>query len=270
MPVGTVEQGQLARQELATKNQKIISTLPEELRIAGDPIKIFNVSNQKWEVSMGGLGTWTIHACEKGQAHSEPLEVPFIMNEGIMVDMEHIEFRAMAGMRFAESIIGIGQHRHPTEDLRRWGIFVAAGSVPTEEELAKARSQYRERQLELVSQGDGFYGDGPAEYKNITKAMREAIDWLVAEGVEVEERPWHKMIKAGQIECPGCFQKVDPRTIAHIGPNGCGWVLNEEEVIKRKMRGYEHLWLERTVTHHSTEPESSEEGGNKASGKRKQ
>lgn len=247
MPIGTVEQAKQARQELASKNTKVVYQLPDELRLAGEPIHIFNVSRDKWTICMGGMGTWTIQACEKGQKYSEPLEIPFIMNEGIPVDMDHIEFRSMAGRSFALSIIGIGQHRHPSEDLRKQGIFVAKGAVPTEEELAEANANLRARHLDMVEQADGFYGDGPGEYKNITKRHRESLDWLIAEGIDEEDRPWHKPLKAMN-ECPICFQKVHPSAIIHSGPGACGQVINEEEVIRRKLRGYEYLWEKRTVT----------------------
>lgn len=255
MGLGTIEQAQQARQELAQKNSKIIHQLPPELLVAGKPIRIFNVTPQKWEVSQGGLGTWTIPACEPGQKYSEPKEVPFIMNEGIPVDMDHIEFRAMAGGAFANSILGIGPFRHPTEDLRRHGIFIAAGDVPTEAELAEANRHFQERDLDLVRQADGFYGDGPGEYKNITKQHRDALDRCVERGMDIEERPWHKPLKS-MAECPVCFAKVDPRAIVHIGPNGCGGVINEPAVIKAKLRGYEHLWK----SEKAEKPEKAEKG----------
>lgn len=266
MAIGTVEQAKQARQELAQKNTKVVYQLPDELRLAGDPIRIFNVSRDKWTICMGGMGTWTIHACEKGQKYSEPLEIPFIMNEGIPVDMDHIEFRAMAGRSFALSIIGIGQHRHPSEDLRKQGIFVAKGSVPTEEELAEANAFLRARHLDMVEQADGFYGDGPGEYKNITKRHRESLDWLIAEGIDVEERPWHKPLKA-MSECPVCFQKVHPSAIIHAGPGACGAVLNEEEVARRRMKGYEYLWEVRTVARQSADDDA--DTGTATEGKKK-
>lgn len=207
MGIGTIEQAKQAATELAQKNAKIIYNLPPELMVAGKPIKIFNVSNQKFEVSQGGLGTWTIPACESGQRVSPALEIPFIMHEGIPTDMEHIEFRMMAGSAFAESVIGIGKHRHPTEDLRRWGVFIAKGEEPTAKEIDAARAHLRERNMELVKQADGYYGDGPGEYKNITRQHRDALDWLTADGVDVEDRPWHKPLTS-KMECPACHAKI--------------------------------------------------------------
>jgi len=239
--LGTVEQAKQAARELAEKNSKNVFKLPPELLVAGKPIKIYNVSNQKWEISTGGTGQFLIKACLPGQQFSEPLEIPFVLYEGLMIDMEHIEFRPMLGATFAQSVVGFGPHRHPTEDLRKFGVFIAAGDEPTAEEIAEARRNLRERMMELKLQGDGFYGDGPGEYKNITKQHRDAVDWLIAEGVDLGEVPWHKTLKT-MAECPVCFNPVDPRAIAHIGPTGCGGVINEAAVIKARLRGYEHLW----------------------------
>jgi hypothetical protein len=205
--IGTIEQAQQAAAELAAKNHKVIYQLPPELQIAGKPIRIFNVSSQKYEVCQGGMGTWTIPACEPGQKFSKALEIPFIISEGIPTDMEHIEFRQMAGSAFAESVIGVGKHRHQTEDLRRWGVFIAKGDEPTAEEIEGARKHLRARYLELVTQADGYYGDGPGEYKNITRQHREALDWLTADGMDVEDRPWHKPLTS-KMECPACKGKI--------------------------------------------------------------
>lgn len=212
MGIGTVEQAKQAAAELAQKNNRIVYTLPPELMVAGKPILIFNVSQQKFEVSQGGMGTWTIPACEAGEEYSEPLPIPFILNEGIPTDMEHIEFRCMAGSKFAESVIGIGPHRHPTEDLRRWGVFIAAGEKPTAKEVEAAKNALRDRYLEMVKQADGYYGDGPGEYKNITRQHRDALDWLTANGIDVEDRPWHKPLTS-KMECPSCHGKIPHQSV---------------------------------------------------------
>lgn len=227
MGIGTIEQAKQAVTELSQKNNKIIYNLPPELMIAGKPIRIFNVSPQKFEVSQGGMGTWTIPACPPGAEYSEPLEIPFIMNEGIPTDMEHIEFRVTAGSAFAQSVIGVGPHRHPTEDLRRWGAFVAAGDVPTKAEVQAARNQLRARYEDMIKQADGFYGDGPGEYKNITRQHRDALDWLVADGVDVEDRPWHKPLTS-KMECPACHGKI-PHGSVKCNIAGCGAVLDWEK-----------------------------------------
>lgn len=241
MGIGTIEQAKQAAAELATKNAKIIHHLPPELMIAGKPIMIYNVTPQKHEIGQGGMGTWIIPACEPGQKYSAPLPIPFIMSEGIPTDMDHIEFRQMAGSEFAKSIIGIGKHRHQTEDLRRWGVFIAAGDKPTAEELEEANKHFTARDLELIAQADGYYGDGPNMYNNITKQHREALDRCTARGLDMDEKLWHKTMR-DVTDCPVCFQKVNKRAMAHIGPNGCGAVIDEAAVIKAKLRGYEHLW----------------------------
>lgn len=224
MSIGTIEQAQQAVAELSAKNHKVIYQLPPELMIAGKPIKIFNVSSQVYKVCQGGMGDWTIPACEPGQKVSEALEIPFIMSEGIPTDMDHIEFRQMAGSAFAQSVLGFGKHRHQTEDLRRWGVFIAAGDKPTEKEITDARKQLSARMYELLTQADGFYGDGPGEYKNITRQHREAFDWLVADGQDVEDRPWHKPLSL-KAECPACHGKIPPNSVK-CNIASCGAILD--------------------------------------------
>src|SRR5690348_3350958 len=106
MPIGTVEQAKQAAAELREKKPKNIFKLPPELLVAGKPIKIYNVASQKWEISTGGAGQFLIKACLPGQPYSEPLEIPFVIYEGLMIDMEHIEFRPMLGATFAQSVVG--------------------------------------------------------------------------------------------------------------------------------------------------------------------
>lgn len=227
MGIGTADQARQAVAELAAKQAKIIYQLPPELQIAGKPIRIFNVSAQKYEVSQGGMGTWTIPACEPGENHSKPLEIPFIMSEGIPTDMEHIEFRQTAGSAFAESVIGVGKHRHQTEDLRRWGVFISKGDEPTTKEIAAARDHLRERYKELVTQADGYYGDGPGEYRNITRQHRDALDWLTADGIDMEDRPWHKPLTS-KAECPACHGKI-PLGSVKCNIASCGAVIDWEK-----------------------------------------
>jgi hypothetical protein len=227
MAIGTIEQARQAREELASKNHKIIYQLPEELRIAGDPIHIFNVSNKTFHRSMGGFGPFVIPACEKGQPYSRPLQIPFIMSEGIPVDMEHIEFRETSGRAFAQDVVGFGKFRHPTEDLREQGVFIAAGSVPTESELSAARAKYRERLMELVTAADSHYGGGPGEWKNIGAEHREALDALLNAGMEFEERLWHKQLKASS-KCPACQESIPVGSVRCNRP-GCGAIIDWEK-----------------------------------------
>lgn len=230
---GTVEQREQAKRELRARNQKDIFELPPELQILGNPVRIFNVGPFRHQRSQGSYGQFTIHACEDGKLHSDPTEIPYITNDPVHVDMFQMAHRHDSGKKLALDILGIGQFHTPGEDLTKWGVFIAAGSEPTSEECAEAKGKLINTYDWLIGEADNYWNQGPSEYKNVTEMHR-----LAAKARGQQGKPWAR----GVVElaaCPICGSGVVPG--AAICPT-CKNVLDEEKVIKARVRGYEHLW----------------------------
>src|SRR4249920_1241945 len=128
---GTIEQREQAKREIRARNQKDIFELPQELKVIGSTVKIFNVGPDRHLRSMGSYGQWTIHACEDGQPHSIATEVPYITNDPVHIDMFQMAHRHDSGRKVAADIIGVGPFHTPGEDLTQWGVFIAEGDEPT-------------------------------------------------------------------------------------------------------------------------------------------
>lgn len=230
---GTVEQREQALRELRSKNSKDIFELPPELKIVGNPVLIFNVGPMRHQRSMGSYGQFTIQGCEEGMPYSRPTEIPYITNDPVHVDMFQMAHRHDSGRKLANDICGVGQFHTPGEDLTQWGVFVAAGQEPTEDELKNARRKLMRTYDALINEADGYWNQGPSEYRNVTEMHR-----MAARVRGQRDKPWARGVQEMAV-CNICGSQISPT--AAICPT-CKNVIDEERVIKARLRGYEHLW----------------------------
>lgn len=230
---GTIEQREQAARELRTKNMKDVFELPEELRLIGNPVRIFNVAPFRHIRNMGSYGQWTIHPCEPGEPHSISTNVPYITNDPVHIDMNQMAHRHDSGKKLALDIIGVGQFHTPGEDLTKWGVFVAEGELPTAQELKKANQKFNKTCDELIREADTYWNQGPQHYVNITDMHR-----MAAFHRGQKEKPWARDIEV-KSNCSMCGEQISP--IAAICPH-CKNVIDEARVIAAKLPGYEHLW----------------------------
>jgi hypothetical protein len=221
--------------ELSSKNDKII------IRTAGNhkqlgTIKIFNVGPDTHTIGMGGLGTFTIPACEDGEPVSEPLELWRQFPEGYHLDMNKMAELVIDGREIAESIVGCGKFQTPSSDLRPKGVFIAAGDEPTRKEIDAAKAALRKYDLLLVEQANQFHQAGPNQWENIQTRTHRAAAIRTGNG----DLPWVR----GAVQmskCNVCGSTLDPDAAICIG---CKSVVpgKEDIVIKARVPGYEHLW----------------------------
>lgn len=230
---GTIEQREQAKREIKARNQKDIFELPEELRIIGKPVKIYNVGPMRHQRSMGSYGQFTIHACEDGEEYSQALEIPYITNDPVHVDMFQMAHRHDSGRKLAADILGVGQFHTPGEDLTKWGVFIAADDEPTQHEVEQARKKLTRTYDQLINEADNYYNQGPSEYKNVTEMHR-----LAARVRGQKDKPWARGVQE-MATCGICGSSVAPT--AAICPV-CKNVIDEDRVIAARLRGFEHLW----------------------------
>lgn len=230
---GTIEQREQAVRELRAKNKKDIFELPPELQIMGNPVRIFNVGPFRHQRSMGSYGQWTIHACPDGESYSQPTEVPYITNDPVHIDMSQMAHRHDSGRKVAWDILGVGPFHTPGEDLTIWGVFVADGMEPTDEEIHKAKAKLNKTYDDLINEADSYWNQGPSEYKNVTELHR-----MAAKKRSQMNKPWARGV-VEQVGCPICAQAISPA--AAICPF-CKTVIDEKRVVAARVPGYEHLW----------------------------
>lgn len=240
---GTAEQREQAQRELREKNRKDVFELPPELASLGKPIKIFNIGPMRHQRSMGSYGQWTIHACEEGKPYSVPTLVPFITNDPVHLDMFQMAHRHDSGKKLAQDILGIGQFHTRGEDLTLWGVFIAEGDEPTEQEIKAAKIKLNKTYDALIAEADIFWNQGPADHKNIVDMHR-----LAAKARGQMGKPWASGV-VEMVKCHICASSIDPA--AAICPQ-CKSVINQEKVIAARVPGYEYLWAE---TEEEVQPE---------------
>lgn len=215
--------GAVAQEQLSKMNDWSIPDSPQEKRewAWANPIFIYNVGRMPWIRHMGGLGPWTIFACEPGERYSKPTVIPRIIEETVPVDIRKMEVRDVSGYEFAKSVVGIGQSQGRKDALDRWGVFISHSDPPQIDEVEAAEKMLMTTYHELVKTGDDFYNQGPIEHRNITSTMRDALR------ATNQTRPWG-VASLNMEVCPGCQSSINPGVVVHT----CGAVLNWDKAIE--------------------------------------
>jgi hypothetical protein len=204
--------------EQRERNSKKIESLPPQLQAIMNthelkPVRIFNVGHHRWTDRPGGDRYYVINACPSGERYSAPTLVPFVPIYHVAVEMNKMETRMEDCHAVANDIVGRGPFKPKSDDLTRFGVFIAAGETPTEEELAAANAAYEKSDLELIQLADSLANEGPQGLKSITGEMRDACRRRNV------VRDWAKAQKAGQ-QCPGCGEMVAVGIKKHVA---CQW-----------------------------------------------
>ena len=205
---------------------------------------IYNISDHRtnprvpisWTRSLGSIGTYYIWSRNDGELYSKPVLVPDIFYEQYDAGIPggwgggnvvgEIRYREWDGERIVREILGTQPPTNPLGlDLTMWGVFVAKGDEPTQEELDECRAKMAQTYQMAVQEADMMWED-PNDKKNITAMHRRAAKYLL------QERPWCSVPKA-MIACPGCGVPVSPEVAFHAV---CGTIVNFEMAKKQRER----------------------------------
>lgn len=184
------------------------------------PIKIFNVG--QWGMGHNDFirvstfdGMKLIPLRKEGEKFSEALEVtdPYIQYSSNGLGSSERE-TVISGMRMAQEIIGqsdgsdlspgVNFNKSKDTDLRMWGVFIAKGAQPTEEELFEANRRYRATLEGLVAEARMLWGMNEkigirGHHYFAAKVLGVKEPWNSA--TVVEERPSTK-------SCPDCANQI--------------------------------------------------------------
>jgi ribosomal protein L32 len=133
------------------------------------------------------------------------------------------------GLNICKMITGM-DHYHVADmingnDRTRWGVFIAAGEVPTKEELAEAKKKLDATMAAILRDGDRLAAMGPAGVAAMDAQHRKAAAYLR------QHREWAK--KPDQMDvCPGCGEFVQPG-VAKC--KHCGSILNWDVALSLDM-----------------------------------
>lgn len=208
-----------------------------------EPVRIFNVG--QWGVGGASFirvftcgSHWMIPLRKDGEVVSAPLEVPDPYIEYYAKGLGSTEGEnTISGMRLAQEIIGqsSGEDLSPgvsagksyETDLRRWGVFIAKGPVPTKEEIAEATRRYHETLKALCAEAKQLFGMNE-------KKWIQPMHYFAGRVLRIKD-DWNKdVMDSAQPEtqaCPACGEQIK------IGVAKCGKCQAILDVEKAKQFG---------------------------------
>lgn len=235
MPVSLQEA--LARAGSMNKRKRdSVSGILLEMAENGPKRYIYNVFNLQWVKNLGSLGRKVIPSVETNgsdrPADWEPFSKPLVIPHLTVEEWDRGEGQSShtpwpSDMVVAD-IIGSNQS-HPRNDLRNYGVFVAAGEKPTKEEIAEAKVRLAAQLADDLRDGDNLWGGDAKQRAQISNIHRRAARYL---GVK---REWDSAIVA-QSNCPFCASSINPGALKCTS---CGEILDQErfDAAKAKAAG---------------------------------
>ena len=209
-------------------NHRSRKNVPAFMASRFPPVYIYNIYPRQHSVSLGGLGTYVIPACEPGKPYSKPCIVNgFIADEYDLGDGKgNMSWNAEQGEEVAKDVVGIGSYTAELSPLTTnrewWGCFIAKGETPTPEELSAAKEKLERCMKMWLADGDRLAGQGEKGIAQIGIPHIEASVYLK------QPRQWSNPVVA-MIECPGCGSPIKPY-IAKCG--NCGAILDRVKAIE--------------------------------------
>lgn len=220
---------------------------------------IFNVGPWQWSRPQGSLGVFFIPACTEGEEVSGCLHyqgrpgLPSIIPESIVdaVDGRSVSYKwdlTTEGAKLALDLIGKGAFRDSSDDLTQYGVFIAAGPVPTETEIEAAQAKLDEYYGKLVRYADqaNEVNGGMETGENGKSFSGITLDHVKAARALGLDRPWARK-NAKMVPCEACGQPVAP-TAVRCHHDGCGAILDETKA----RRLFPHLYAHEQQTEERT------------------
>jgi hypothetical protein len=194
-------------------NKRKRAEVPEILlkeRDSRPPVHIFNIHPVEWRRQISPHGQFLIPACDDhGSAnhedwapYSKPCIVPSIVFENYDQGEGVSGLQYWGGREVAMDVTGESEGV-PDNDLRNWGVFIAAGEKPTAAELAEAKKRLIATMQKFLHQGDALFNGTQVERNQLGSIHRKAAEYLG------QHRDWN-VTPIQMIDCRFCYQKVNP------------------------------------------------------------
>jgi hypothetical protein len=147
--------------------------------------------------------------------YSKPLVLPGLVFEHYDKGEGELALNYWDGRDVAKDITGESEGV-PDNDLRNWGVFIAAGEKPTQAELVEAKNRLTATMQKFLQQGDLLYAGDQKDRNQLSTIHRKAATFLG------QYRLWD-VTPVQMIDCKFCFAKVNP---AAAKCNSCGSILD--------------------------------------------
>lgn len=181
-------------------------------------VYIFNIGPLKHVVEKGSLGTFVISPCEAGQKYSKPLVLPSVVRSSYKDAATYaMKTDDVEGKYIAQDIVNpyIGGDWSEGQDLTEKGVFWSFNEIPTDEELAIAKTKMEAFFRRLLVSATELETKGQLQF--ITPTMRLAATYFG------EDRAWNRIYKKVG-ECPQCGDPMKESILKH----SCGYIPDPE------------------------------------------
>jgi hypothetical protein len=210
-------------------NKRVKRDIPDFLLRERDNrprVHIFNLFPVEFRKQIAPHGYFIIPACpdngssnpENWDSHSKALVIDGIIFQHYDKGEGELALDYLDGRDVAKDITGEAE-LIPANDLRRWGVFIAAGDTPTKAELAEAKRRLNETMHLFLQQGDELWNGTQAERNQLGPMHRRAAAYMRA------DRAWDTTVQV-MTDCKFCFQKVHPDAAKC---SHCGSILDRQK-----------------------------------------
>ena len=174
---------------------------------------IVNLTDQTWMLHRS-YGTYRVRGCEKGEPYALTRVEPRMASMDLG-DKRTMEIR-IAAREVAEDLCREINADGGEESF--FGVFVAAGEMPTHDELRRGREKLSAFYRRLIASADREW-ERSHSYLFINDVERRAAQYL---GLE---KDWFYQARE-TVECPGCAEKIKPGVAVC---RSCGAILDRDK-----------------------------------------
>jgi hypothetical protein len=206
---------------------------------------IYNIAQKKFTVHRPpNFPSITFAGCPSGQPYALVGRVPNVVNEKWIDGVSgEVRVRGIQGERFATDLLNpsntgidiwgevpdeMSWIDGGTDDLTRRGLFWTRNSVPTPDELNRARAKMETHYKKLLQQADQLYSD-PATRREIAPEHHIAAEYFKVRA------QWHIIAEVPAV-CPNCGETTKPGVPFHVNSIGVVCVQPTAEAWKRAVQ----------------------------------
>lgn len=203
-----------AEGELRRLNGRSRMPIPNAMLKSLPPVYVFSLWHESFRVPLGLFGTFVIPACEEGEEYAGPVNmagreaIPGVIPQeydlgdgagtmGVFFEEGRKVARALVGMDGVEAGLSAW-----TTNKEHFGVFIAAGPIPTGAEIAAARLKLEATMQLYLRRGDTLARQN--KFAEIGAPERYAANYLR------QRRDWSRLPEQNA-ECPSCMEPMNPR-----------------------------------------------------------
>ena len=201
-----------ARRKGRSQHSQLAPELETVLEAKKRKVHIWNVGPFPHTVPTGSTGVFFIPACPEDKPYIEMQTPLYEVVDEIYPKTKNADAKRLydEGRRFAIDILGEGKNQNKKQSLRRVGVFISKGDVPTKKEVDDAKAECYVYCSEQVAVMDATWDrDRKLAYDMYRAESFGACARFL--GLSGKEKMWLAQgAPTTQTKCPFCGEAVEP------------------------------------------------------------